>query len=41
VLSGGTKQEDLKRYGYQPDLVVNSIADLYNQDFLQPQTSAA
>lgn len=35
VLSGGTNREDLKHFGYKPDLVVNSIADLYNQDFLQ------
>jgi NagD protein len=40
VLSGGTRQEDLKRYGYQPDLVVNSIADLYTQDFLRESTAA-
>lgn len=28
VLSGGTQREDLKQYAYQPDLVVDSIADL-------------
>lgn len=28
VLSGGTNQEDLIKYAYSPDLVVNSIADL-------------
>ena len=28
VLSGGTKREDLKNYAYQPDLVVESVADL-------------
>ncbi len=28
VLSGGTKREDLHRFAYQPDLVVDSIADL-------------
>ncbi len=28
VLSGGTRDSDLSAYGYQPDLVVNSIADL-------------
>jgi NagD protein len=28
VLSGGTQSADLKRYGYQPDIIVNSIADL-------------
>jgi NagD protein len=28
VLSGGTRREDLADYAYQPDLVVDSIADL-------------
>lgn len=28
VLSGGTKYEDLETYAYQPDTVVNSVADL-------------
>jgi NagD protein len=28
VLSGGTKREDLLRYAYRPDLIVDSIADL-------------
>lgn len=28
VLSGGTKQEDLPRYAYRPDLIVESLADL-------------
>ena len=28
VLSGGTRREDLKKYSYQPELVVQSIADL-------------
>jgi NagD protein len=28
VLSGGTKRDDLRRFAYQPDLVVESIADL-------------
>jgi NagD protein len=28
VLSGGTRREDLDRYAYQPDEVVDSIADL-------------
>jgi NagD protein len=33
VLSGGTKREDLAKYSYQPDLIVDSIAhlDLYGQ----------
>src|SRR6185436_17413007 len=32
VLSGGTKREDLVRYAYRPDLVVDSIADLCELD---------
>ena len=28
VLSGGTKREDLVKYAYRPDIVVDSIADL-------------
>ncbi len=28
VLSGGTRREDLDRYAYRPDQVVDSIADL-------------
>jgi NagD protein len=28
VLSGGTHREDLQRFAYRPDLVVDSIADL-------------
>ena len=28
VLSGGTRREDLVNYAYQPDLVVDSVADL-------------
>jgi NagD protein len=30
VLSGGTRREDLPRFGYRPDHVVESIADLIN-----------
>jgi NagD protein len=33
VLSGGTKREDLPRYAYRPDLVVDSIADLLHTEF--------
>jgi NagD protein len=33
VLSGGTKQEDLQRYAYGPEVVVDSVADL--ADFLE------
>lgn len=32
VLSGGTRREDLDRYAYQPDLVVDSIAELDPED---------
>lgn len=32
VLSGGTQREDLVRYAYRPDLVVDSIADLCDMD---------
>ena len=28
VLSGGTRREDLARYAYRPDMIVDSIADL-------------
>lgn len=28
VLSGGTRKEDLARYAYRPDFVINSVADL-------------
>lgn len=32
VLSGGTRREDLVRYAYQPDVIVNSVADLGESD---------
>jgi NagD protein len=35
VLSGGTRKEDLRHYAYQPDLVVNSVADLSATDLLK------
>ncbi|GIK42141.1 MAG: acid sugar phosphatase [Chloroflexota bacterium] len=28
VLSGGTRKEDLVRYAYRPDFIINSVADL-------------
>ena len=28
VLTGGTRRSDLTRYAYQPDQIVNSIADV-------------
>ncbi|MBL9124186.1 MAG: HAD family hydrolase [Planctomycetaceae bacterium] len=34
VLSGGTQREDLVRYAYRPDLVVDSIADLCQNGLL-------
>jgi len=34
VLSGGTQQSDLRHYGYQPDIIVNSIADLCVEEYL-------
>ncbi len=34
VLSGGTKLEDLPKYAYQPDIVVDSIAELCDSDKL-------
>lgn len=34
VLSGGTKREDLSTYSYQPDTIVDSVADL-NPDRLE------
>lgn len=33
VLSGSTRREDLVRYAYRPDLVVDSLADLCDMDF--------
>jgi NagD protein len=32
VLSGGTRREDLARYAYRPDIVVDSVADLCGLD---------
>ena len=40
VLSGGTRREDLARYAYRPDLVVESIADLSHAD-LEPRFATA
>jgi len=28
VLSGGTRREDLARYAYRPDVILDSVADL-------------
>src|SRR5262245_5178275 len=32
ALSGGTSRDDLTRYAYRPDMVVDSIADLVGLD---------
>lgn len=40
VLSGGTRREDLVRYAYRPDVVVESIADLCLEDTLAPPVLA-
>ncbi|MBX7168453.1 MAG: HAD-IIA family hydrolase [Pirellulales bacterium] len=34
VLSGGTRLEDLARFAYRPDIVVDSLLDLCDSDFL-------
>jgi ribonucleotide monophosphatase NagD (HAD superfamily) len=28
VLSGGTRREDVEKYAYRPDLILNSIVEL-------------
>jgi NagD protein len=35
VLSGGTRREDLVHFAYRPDIVVDSIADLCDEEFLR------
>jgi NagD protein len=35
VLSGGTRREDLVRYAYRPDKVVESLADLSHEQLLE------
>ncbi len=35
VLTGSTRREDLVRFAYQPDLIVESIASLAQEEFLQ------
>jgi NagD protein len=37
VLTGSTREEDLSRYAYQPDVVVESIAELC-EEFLSRAT---
>lgn len=36
VLSGGTKQHDIPRFAYAPDVVIDSVADI-NMDFIKKQ----
>ena len=40
VLTGSTTTETLKRYAYRPDLIVNSVADLLDTEFLRPEELA-
>lgn len=35
ALSGGTRREDLDRYAYRPDRIVDSIADLDHTDLFK------
>lgn len=41
VLSGGTRREDLANYAYSPNAIVDSIADLFDDEFLRPNRGAA
>jgi len=38
VLSGGTRHQDLDRYAYQPDMIVDSIADLDHSQLIRAFT---
>jgi NagD protein len=40
VLSGGTRREDLVRYAYRPDKVVDSIADLHHGRLIRELAAA-
>jgi NagD protein len=40
VLSGGTKEEDLGRYAYRPEMVVDSVADLCRPEFFRAEVAA-
>jgi NagD protein len=40
VLSGGTRREDLVRYAYRPDIVIESIAELNPADFASAEIAA-
>lgn len=39
VLSGGTRREDLSRYAYQPDKIVQSIADIKHAELIHEFSS--
>src|SRR5262249_39235736 len=39
VLSGGTAREDLIRYAFRPDIIVESVADLCSAEFLEPEAA--
>lgn len=39
VLSGGTNKEDLQRYAYQPERIVDSIAELDHEELLRDFTA--
>lgn len=41
VLSGGTREDDLRRYPYRPDVIVNSIADLNHNSVMDHLQVAA
>ena len=41
VLSGGTRREDLVRYAYRPDLIVDSVAEFCQTDFPSPERDPA
>jgi NagD protein len=40
VLSGGTREDDLGRYAYRPDMIVNSVADLCKPEFFSREEAA-
>jgi NagD protein len=41
VLSGGTRREDLDRYAYRPDMIVDSIDELHHDGLLERFTTGA
>jgi NagD protein len=40
VLTGSTRREDLSRYAYRPDFILNSIADLCDERIYSEVVSA-